>query len=156
MLEFSNRVLLCFLPPRNNTKLLWFSHSYIIACHNTRRGSGLLLILGTDVDHRAGSCALWNFIISVIGEGLLSWACNEALSLALRSRLRTSHCGFDLGLTEAKSCRRGDGSRLDGCGGVEARHQQTVEWHTGRDGHWGEKSIALLWFALNSNFPLIL
>lgn len=42
-------------------------------------------------------------------------------------------------LTEAKGSRSRDGSRLDGSGGVEASHQQTIKRNTGGDGYWRDR-----------------
>lgn len=64
----SSRLVFCFPSLKHQWKRIWpnpWSHhphsSSITGLSQQEWGSGLMLILGTDVDHWAGSCTLWCF-----------------------------------------------------------------------------------------------
>lgn len=107
------------------------------------RGSGLSA-------HSGNQCGWLSWALILLGSGSRRPSESSCLAANLakfhkegcrstRSRDKEGTHSSSQRLTEAKGSRSRDGSRLDGSGGVEASHQQTIKRNTGGDGYWRDR-----------------
>lgn len=100
---FISYSVFCFSSFEHQWKRIWpnpMVTSFITGLSQPEWGSGVVLFLGTDADHWAGSCSLWYSIVPELRHNLkylrvclcekakLSWAFDERLVLAWGAWLR--------------------------------------------------------------------